>query len=319
MSTRVAWLHPSFLPASWIVAASIWGTVLIEVALPVLLAVRRSRLFGLVLGGAFHAVLALAGNVPFSAVALAVYVAFLPPDTPTRLRALTATHPGLNRWACRAQRASRSRLTLPLAVVFWLVGASVSTHIPGTRAALVAQGISLLLVAAFAGGILVVLGLARGGARNYSSRSLRLRNPVLAAGLLLLVVNSLSPYVGLKTESSFTMFSNLHTEAGLWNHLFIPEAVRIFPYQDHLVRIVASDDRALEASTHDGQRLVRDELERYLRSHPGTTATYVTTDALGDIVDTAGPGGTSSALPMTWLLDKVVKFQTVPPPDRAGC
>ncbi len=137
MSTRVAWLHPSILPQSWVVVASIWGTVLIEVALPVLLSVRRSRLFGLALGVAFHAVLGLAGNVPFSALALALYVVFLPPDTPTRLRALTAGRPDLNRWAERALRVGRSRLVLAGALAFWAVGASVSTHIPGTRPALI--------------------------------------------------------------------------------------------------------------------------------------------------------------------------------------
>ncbi len=82
---------------------------------------------------------------------------------------------------------------------------------------------------------------------------------------------------------------NLHTEDGQWNHLFIPSAIRIFPYQDRLVRIIASDDRALEASTGDGVRLVPFELERYLRSHPGTTATYSTTGALGESIRTAGP------------------------------
>jgi len=319
MSTRLAWLHPSFLPESWIIVASIWGSVAIEAALPVLLAVRRSRLFGLALGAAFHAVLGLAGNVPFSALALALYVVFLPADTPTRLRALTATRPGLDRWTRRALRAGRSPLVLLGTLVFWLVEARVSTHVPGTRPVLIAQGTSLLVVVAFAGFLLLVLDLARGGSQNHSSRSLRLRNPVFAAGVLILVMNSLSPYVGLKTESSFTMFSNLRTEAGRWNHLFIPEAVRMFPYQDQLVRIIASDDRALEASTRNGWRLVRYELERYLRSHPSTTATYVTTDADGDAVHTVGPGSGSRGVPTTRILDKVVRFQAVPPPDGGGC
>ncbi|MBA3509638.1 MAG: hypothetical protein H0T19_06055, partial [Thermoleophilaceae bacterium] len=90
----------------------------------------------------------------------------------------------------------------------------------------------------------------------------------------------------LKTESSFTMFSNLHTEQGSWNHLLIPEAVRVFPYQDQLVRITASNDRALEASTQDGTRLVRFDLEGYLRSHPGTTASYAMTTATGETIHT---------------------------------
>jgi len=230
MSTRLAWSYPSFLPHSWIVMASIWGTVLIEVALPILLAARRTRLVGLALGGAFHAVLGLAGNVPFSALALALYVAFLPPDTPTRLRALATRHPGLNGGADRLQRVGRYRSVLPVTLGLWLAGAAAFTHVPGTRPLPIALGTSLVVVAGFAGGILLVLGAARGGPEGYPSRSLRLRHPIFAVGMLLLVVNGLSPYVGLKTESSLTMFSNLHTEGGRWNHLFIPEAVRIFPY-----------------------------------------------------------------------------------------
>jgi len=176
----------------------------------------------------------------------------------------------------------------------------------------------LLMVAAFTGGILLVIGLARAGSHSHAARSLRIQHAVLLGGALLLVVNSVSPYLGLKTDSSLTMFSNLHTEDGEWNHLFIPEAVRVFPYQDHPVRILASNDPALDARRRDGVRLVPFELERYLRSHPGTTATYAITDSLGDQVVAARPGSDRGSLTSRFL-DKLVKFQPVPPPERGGC
>jgi len=97
ISSRLPWAHLSLFRGSWSVMASIWITVVVEVALPVLLSVRRLRPVGLVLGLAFHAVLALAGNVPFSALALALYVVLLPTDTPSRVRALVADRPGLQR------------------------------------------------------------------------------------------------------------------------------------------------------------------------------------------------------------------------------
>lgn len=172
---------------------------------------------------------------------------------------------------------------------------------------------------AFAAGILLTLGPARQGSPDHGPRSLRLRHPVFSAGILLLVVNSLTPYVGLKTESSFTMFSNLRTEDGRWNHLFIPEAVKVFPHQDDLVQITASNDQALQASTENGQRLVRFELERYLRSHPGATATYVKTNAPGGTIRTAGPVTTAPALSGTLILDKIIKFQAVPSPEPRRC
>jgi hypothetical protein len=263
-------------------------------------------------------VLGLAGNVPFSALALAFFVAFLPPDTPSRLCTLATTRPGLVRWASRTRRMSRSVAAFPVAVVCWLAGAAIFPDEPGTGPTLLSDGMGLLMVAAFAGGILVVLSLARGGSQSHSARSLRIHHPVFVAGVLLMVLNSVSPYVGLKTDSSLTMFSNLHTEGGQWNHLLIPEAVRVFAYQDHPVRILASNDPALDAYGDDGVRLVPFELERHLRSRPGTIATYATTDAQGDKVLTAGPGTDSASLTRQFL-DKIVKFQPVPPPERGRC
>lgn len=318
ISSRLPWAHVPFLPRSWMVLASIWGTVLIEVALPILLTVRRSRLIGVALGLAFHAVLGLAGNVPFSALALALYVVFLPTDTPSRLRALVATRPALRRSATRLVGAGGSRAAVALAVGGWLVGSVTVTHTPGTRPALVSWGTSLLLVGACSGGILLVVAVARRGAAVSASRNLKVRHLALTAGLVLMLTNSLSPYVGLKTESSMTMFSNLHTEAGNWNHLIIPETVRVLTYQDYPVRIIASNDPALEGSTGGGVRLVPFELERYLRSHRGTTATYATTGAGGETIRTTGPTPPYSSL-ATRFIDKVVKFQTVPPPGHGGC
>jgi hypothetical protein len=134
-------------------------------------------------------------------------------------------------------------------------------------------------------------------------------------GVGLLVLNSLSPYLGLKTESSFTMFSNLKTEGPYWNHAFIPEAVKVFPYQDQLVRVTDSNDPVLERRTRGGALIVRLELERYLRLRPQTRATVV---AVGDGERTARAARVSAAaLWATPLLDKVVKFRDVRPPG--GC
>ena len=318
MSGRLPWSRLYFFAGSWKVVASIWGTVLIELTLPILLAVRRSRMVGLVLGGVFHAVLGLAGNVPFSALALALFVFFLPPDTPSRVLPLVVARPWLVRWANRARRASTSVATYPVAVGCWLAGAVIFPDERGAGPTMLSGVLGVLMVAAFAGGILLVLVLARGGSQSRCARSLRIHHSAFGAGIFLVVLNSVSPYVGLKTESSLTMFSNLRTEGGQWNHLLIPEAVRAFPYQDHPVRILASNDPALDAHRHDGIRLVPFELERQLRSHPGTFATYATTDARGDNVLIAG-SGTDGASLARHLLDKIAKFQPVPPPERGGC
>jgi hypothetical protein len=318
LSGRVAWFDPSLLDGAWRIAPAIYGTVTIEVALPLLLAVPRTRLLGLALGGGFHTVLALAGNVPFSALALALYVAFLPPDTPSRLRALAAERPGLGRWAGRAQRRAGSRVVLPVLIGCWLAAAVIFASEPTLGRALISNGARLLVVAlALSAALLLGLALRRGGPRLRSRGSLRVGHPIFVVGILVLVVNSLSPYLGLKTESSFTMFSNLQTEQGAWNHAFIPEAVRVFPYQDELVRVTDSNDPALARRTAGGSRVVLFELERYVRSHPGTSATYASTALDG--AATRATGSSSAGSPATPILDRVVKFRDVRAPERRGC
>ena len=142
-------------------------------------------------------------------------------------------------------------------------------------------------------------------------RGLRLGHPVLAIGIAVLVVNALTPYVGLKTESSFTMFSNLQTEAGYWNHAFIPEAVRVFAYQDRLVTVTASNAPSLVRRSSRGTRIVRFELERYLRRHPGVRVTSTP----GPTTTVASAGGLS----LRAVVDKVAKFRDVRAPARRGC
>jgi hypothetical protein len=68
---------------------------------------------------------------------------------------------------------------------------------------------------------------------------------VFAVALVLILVNAASPYLGLKTRFSFTMFSNLQTEPGRWNHVVIPEAVRIFDTQRGLVEFGDVSDPVL--------------------------------------------------------------------------
>lgn len=62
----------------------------------------------------------------------------------------------------------------------------------------------------------------------------------------LLVLNSLSPYVGFKTQNNAAMYSNMQTEGGRNNHFFMP-VVRIFPFQDDLVEVVSATDPQIAA------------------------------------------------------------------------
>jgi hypothetical protein len=59
---------------------------------------------------------------------------------------------------------------------------------------------------------------------------------------LLVLVNGMNPYLGLRTQLAFSMFSNLRTEGGRSNHLFMPRLLTLEPYEDDLIEIVDSTD-----------------------------------------------------------------------------
>jgi hypothetical protein len=50
---------------------------------------------------------------------------------------------------------------------------------------------------------------------------------VFALGIVALVLVAASPYLGHRAGDAFTMYSGLRTAEGSWNHLVVPEAVRV--------------------------------------------------------------------------------------------
>lgn len=65
-----------------------------------------------------------------------------------------------------------------------------------------------------------------------------------------LLLNGLSPYLGLKFNYSFAMLSNLRTDDARWNHMIVPEQVRLTRY-DPYVRVHRA---RMTRRAADGQR-----------------------------------------------------------------
>jgi len=92
--------------------------------------------------------------------------------------------------------------------------------------------------------------------------------------LFLVVLTALSPYLGIKTRPTFTMYSNLKVEANESNHFLIP---RLFPNNlaDDVVTIVNSSDSELQADANAGVQWIYLELQRKLQKSPNTVITFV--------------------------------------------
>ena len=207
----------------------IWSSLFVEGCVAILLCSRYTARFGLIIGFAFHLALSPYGGLyGFAAAMYAVYYLFLPvgftDDVGARLASI------------------RQRLRLD-PVRAW-IGPVLATIILATVLLLNVLRGSSALGAGLAWWYLWILGVGA----CFGPELLRALRKTEAAPLapswlplvvvpLLVVYNGLCPYLGLKTESSWAMYSNLRTEIRP-NHIFMPTWLQVAGYQQDLIEIV---------------------------------------------------------------------------------
>lgn len=218
-----------------------WFFMIAETLLPIMLVVRRTRLAAFYFGVPFHILLGLMGHWPFSSFMLSLYMLVCMPALLVLIRSiadyLDAARKSIMPWApASILFAAGSGLLLASALLLkpswvWLLWTLIASAI-----IMVAvlwehwrQGI-------FSGSGVTPIWTAKPG--------------WLWIGFALDVVNSASPYIGLKTESNVAMYSNMRTEGTFNNHLFLP-TVPLFSFQDDLVEVLDSNnDEILNLKTY---------------------------------------------------------------------
>ncbi len=259
-------------PPGWLLWSAIPGTLLAELAIPVLLTFRSTRSLGIVLGLAFHTFIAHSSKLlvfDFSALVLPLYVTFTSPDLIVVLQ--RSKNARLGRFVARNRKAIILALTSLAVIIIW----KVSTG-PGAIAGTLFR---------YRGGIWFSVGLfatAFAFFELYWKRTavVNLTNPFSARtwpavlALLLVVANGMAPYLGLKTGVAYTMFSNLRTESGYENHLFMPVALRVFPYQNESVLILASSEPKLQKLANANERLLLHDLRNRASKFPNASLRY---------------------------------------------
>lgn len=322
---RTAWTH----------TLAIYGTAILECSLPILLLWRPTRVLGILLAIAFHFAMGVAGFIPFSGFALAYLFLFLPEDMADRCLRWLAASPWRARWAASCGRLLSDWRVAIGAALLWLLIAVVRSEawLPPAevRLTVIRIGQALFLVY-YVGFTLLMLRLlqprfaesASTGETTSSETdtppgrdwraSLRLTNPLYAAIPLLLIFNGLCPYLGLKTESSFAMYSNLQTEGTQWNHLFMPQTLRVFGMQNDLVRIVDSDHPPFQRAAAEGIRLTWFEFHRESSHTPGIAVTYQYQGREVQVADTATDPVLSKPPRLLW--QKCLWFREVPLPEK---
>jgi hypothetical protein len=85
--------------------------------------------------------------------------------------------------------------------------------------------------------------------------------------LVLVGLNSLAPYLGVKTNATMTMFSNLKIEGGTTNHLIIPR-LPVQTMADDLVAVIESSNPRVRIFSQTGLLYTWHELRRIMSETP---------------------------------------------------
>jgi hypothetical protein len=266
------------------------ATVAVELGLPMLLVVPRLRRAGVVLGVLFHLTLALAGYPRFSAIGIALLTLFLPAGLP-------AVSPVL--------RAVAVALLLP-GVLFGSL-----------------DGDALFLWATIAIAAAVVVQASKTGPGAPERRPAGAKEAWaahLASALVLL--SGLNPYIGLNTNLTFSMYSNLRTERGDSNHLLVPVGAQIFSYQRDVVQVTRSSSSRLDSLATRGVVIPVAELRALLSEEVSRSSSPVSVDYVRGAVRYAVPSAADDAtlgLPLSALRTKLLRFRPIEPLGPRRC
>jgi hypothetical protein len=313
-----------FLPVgSQMVALAVYGTLLTEAAIPLLLCFRSLRRWGIVLGLGFHLFLSAHQHVglhSFSALMFALLFTCIPaPDVKAAVDRLRRSR-GFERLRSVAGEAARKPI--------------------GTWARLggVAFGVGLLVVFLgdidvrhleaylYAGGQTFWIGCALVCIALYLASAFRVKGPepgvvsflfparvppIVLVMPLLIALHSFSPYLGLKTVPCLSMFSNLRTEGPLWNHLIVPKRVKLFGFQDDLVEVLSSSKERFTKLADEKLLVPYFELSRMVNRVETPLTLAFERNGRTIAFEEALPGERPGIEPTSWLLGKLLRFRPV--------
>lgn len=294
--------------ASWSHVVPI-GVALIEMSIPFLLLVRRTRYVGVVTGLLFHGVIAFDQThlfSDFSSVLAALFTLFLPAafarGVIVRFRRLP------RRDEVRGLIAAAAAVLL---LVQWKQG--------NTR--LFRDGIGWAWVVLLVTLLAVVALFLRNPHPPPDEHPLRLghnRVPLWMAIIpVLVLLTGLSPYLELRTAYAFNMYSNLQTANGESNHLLVTRTVPLTDFESDLVRIKTSSDAGLQLYASGQFDLPFLQLRDYLSRHQEVSLTYVR----GGVEHSVARASDDAALvePVPAWESRLFAFRALDQTDPARC
>lgn len=230
---RIGFVHRFMLENNLLLRNfSIYFTLLAEAIIPILIVTRRFRNAGLLFGVFFHILLPFQGHegiYSFSAMLFTFYVFFWDNRMFVKLGDFYDNN-------------NRGIVLFFFASLITLVGVKAGAGIVAYK---LASTFSWCIYA-FVYFVLLVMAVRNKEIKPVTPDTGRRRFPLVWLGPAVIFFNGLTPYLGLKTEFSFSMFSNLRTEGETTNHYFVPVSTQVFNFQKELVTIIETDNEELK-------------------------------------------------------------------------
>ena len=252
-------LNDSFL------ALNPYLTLIIESSIPLTLCFRRTTNAGVLIGLFFHCVLSYStynAFYDFSSLMFAAYFLFLDRGFSTTLyhditRIQSILNNSLDHFSYRRLLYISVFLILSLGFVYILNKRLDTFH-----------DVHLYFFWTIYSVLFAALLIRYMLLRNKIPRSFEPTFPYFQPALIIMpviiFVNGTLPYLGLKTENSFAMFSNLRTEGGKTNHFILSSDIQIFDYQKDVVEIISSTNPWLQQLADEKKALILFEFRNYV-------------------------------------------------------
>jgi hypothetical protein len=276
-------LHANSDALRW---ALILFTIVTEASLPILLTLRRTRNFAVCYGVLFHLSLGLSEFYAFSITMISLLFLFTPDDF---------CDVALDFWRRRSLLMKTVGTVSALTIAATIIGLNVAAfgpsladlqHTHGFR-----SGINMVwgkasywtgywLLPLYLGPLALFAWLWYRQPSDFQP-AIHSYRPIPTAFWIipaLLIFDGINPYLGLKTDTAFAMYSNLRSEGGRTNHLIWRRPLALANYQEDLVQVVDSNDIPLKLTAMRGWPMPFFDLRRRISylAHAGTKNISIT-------------------------------------------
>jgi len=318
----------------------VYGTLAVEGMIPLFLLTRRLRTAGIIIALFFHFMLGMFEYYNFSAVTYAMLFLFTPDNFPERLRALWD-----GSWIRELYTYSLDRGYIGKAKAAVLITAGAAClalliytkmNYPGVQPFIEPMEVWTLRKPRLYYVFLALWGLFGSALIALFLITLRRREPlhygtgryfvpgckILMLFPLIIAINGVSPYLGLKTQTSWSMFSNLRTEGGYTNHLIVRHPYYLADVQSDLVEIKHSTDPRLSVFHEKGYLIPYFELRRYTSMNDSALSREFTLEYVrkGANKQVSKPGDDPVLFePENYFLRKLLSLRPVPSGNSGVC